>query len=93
MPVDSTVTLKAQTKDRNGRTVAEVFAQDGTNAGLSLVQQGHAFAYRQYMNQCEEWAYMNREKLAKRYHVGVWRFDDGIEHPWEWRATNRAAPH
>jgi micrococcal nuclease len=47
LPVGSTVTLKAQTTDRYGRTIAEVFAQNDTNAGLTLVQQGHAFAYRQ----------------------------------------------
>jgi endonuclease YncB( thermonuclease family) len=69
--VGSKVTLKAQTKDRYGRTVAEVFTQGGANAGLSLVQQGHAFAYRQYLKQCDEWAYLDREKLAQRYRVGV----------------------
>jgi endonuclease YncB( thermonuclease family) len=51
LPVGSTVTLKTQTKDRYGRTVAEVFTSDGRNAGLTLVQQGHAFAYRQYLKQ------------------------------------------
>jgi micrococcal nuclease len=87
------VMLKAQTKDRYGRTVAEVFTQGGANAGLSLVQQGHAFAYRQYLKQCDEWAYLDREKLAQRYRVGVWRFDGGgIQRPWDWRAANRGAP-
>ncbi len=66
LPVGSTVTLKAQTKDRYGRTVAEVFTQSGANAGLSLVQQGYAFAYRQYLKQCDEWAYLDREKLARK---------------------------
>ena len=92
LPVGSTVTLKAQTKDRFGRTVAEVFTQSGANAGLSLVHQGHAFAYRQYLKQCDEWAYLDREKLAQRYRVGVWRFDGGIQRPWDWRAANRGAP-
>lgn len=86
------VTLKAHTKDRYGRTVAEVFGLTGENAGLSLVQQGHAFVYRQYLKQCEEWAYLDREQLAQRYRVGVWRFDGGIERPWDWRAANRGAP-
>ncbi|WP_094585109.1 thermonuclease family protein [Synechococcus sp. BO 8801] len=89
LPVSSTVTLKAQTKDRYGRTVAEVFTQSGANAGLTLVQQGNAFAYRQYLKQCDEWAYLDREKLAQRYRVGVWRFDGGIQRPWDWRAAQR----
>ena len=92
VPVGSTVTLKTQTKDRYGRTVAEVFTQNGTNAGLALVQQGHAFAYRQYLKQCDKWTYLDREQLAQRYHAGVWRFDGGIERPWDWRAVNRSAP-
>ena len=89
LPVGCTVMLKTQTKDRYGRTVAEVFTQNGTNAGLSLVQQGNAFAYQQYLQQCEEWAYLDREKLAQRYRVGVWRFDGGIQRPWDWRAAQR----
>lgn len=89
LPVGSTVTLKAQTKDGFGRTVAEVFAQSGANAGLTLVQQGHAFAYRQYLPQCDAWAYLDREKLAERYRLGVWRSAGGIERPWDFRAARR----
>jgi endonuclease YncB( thermonuclease family) len=37
LPVGSTVTLKTQTKDRYGRTAAEVFTQSGTNAGAWMV--------------------------------------------------------
>ncbi len=89
LPVGSTVTLKAQTKDRYGRTVSEVFTPNGANAGLTLVQQGHAFAYRHYLKQCDERAYLDREKLAQRYRVGVWRFDGGIQRPWDFRAARR----
>ncbi|WP_094585151.1 thermonuclease family protein [Synechococcus sp. BO 8801] len=89
LPVGSSVTLKTQTKDRYGRTVSEVFTADGRNAGLTLVQQGHTFAYRQYLKQCEQWAYLDREKLAERYHVGVWRVEGGIERPWDFRAARR----
>ncbi len=89
LPIGSTVTLKTQTKDRYGRTVAEVFTADGRNAGLTLVQQGNAFAYRQYLNQCDEWAYLDREKLAQRYRVGVWKSAGGIERPWDFRAATR----
>jgi hypothetical protein len=50
-------------------------------AGLSLVQQGDEFAYRQYLKQCDEWAYLDREGLAQRFRLGVWRFDGGIQRP------------
>lgn len=89
LPVGSTVTLKTQTKDRFGRTVAEVFTQNGANAGLTLVQQGNAFAYRQYLHQCDQWAYLDRERLAERYRLGVWRSAGGIERPWDFRAARR----
>lgn len=49
LPIGSTVTLKVQTKNWYGRVVSEVFTQNGTNKGLTHVQQGHAFAYRQYL--------------------------------------------
>ena len=89
LQIGSTVTLKTLTKARYGRTVAEVFTQNGANAGLTLVQQGHAFAYRQYLKQCDEWAYLDREKLAERYRLGVWKVDGGIERPWDFRAARR----
>lgn len=85
----STVTLRTQTKDRFGRTVAEVFAQNGANAGITLVQQGNAFAYRQYLHQCDQWAYLDRERLAERYRLGVWRSAGGIERPWDFRTARR----
>jgi len=47
---------EGEARDRYGRTVAEVFTQSGTNAGLDLVQQGHTFAYRQYLKQGNAWA-------------------------------------
>lgn len=89
LPVGSTVTLKAQTKDRYGRTVAEVFTQNGANAGLILVQQGNAFAYRQYLKQGDKWAYLDREKLAEPVAHGVWRSAGGSELPWDFRAARR----
>lgn len=89
LPVGSIVTLKTQTKDRYGRTVAEVFTPNGANAGLTLVQQGNAFAYRQYLKLCDEWAYLDREKLAERYRVGLWRVEGGIQRPWDFRAARR----
>ena len=47
----SEVTLKVQTKDLYGRTVAEVLLEKGRNVRLTLVQQGNAYPYRQYLGQ------------------------------------------
>lgn len=88
-PVGSSVMVRAKEKDRFGRTVAEVFTNDGRNAGLELVQQGHAFVYRQYLEGCDAAAYLNREKQAERSRIGVWEPPGGIQRPWDWRAARR----
>jgi endonuclease YncB( thermonuclease family) len=44
LPIGRPVTLKVQTTDRYGRTVAEVFSD--INIGLAMVEDGQAFAYR-----------------------------------------------
>jgi len=93
LPVGSTVTLRVQTTDRYGRAVAEVFTPNVSNIGLSLVQQGHAFAYRQYLSPCDAWTYLDRERVAQLYRTGVWRSDGGgIQRPWDWRAANKDVP-
>ncbi|MEA5416358.1 thermonuclease family protein [Synechococcus sp. BA-132 BA5] len=83
------MTLKTQTKDRYGWSVAEVVTQNGSNAGLSLIQQGNPFANRQHLKQCDEWAYVDREKFAERYRLGLWRAPGGIERPWPFWAARR----
>lgn len=89
-PVGSTVSVRVKEKDRFDRTVAEVFTRDGRNAGLELVQQGHAFVYRQYLDGCDATAYLDQEKQAERSRIGVWKPPGGIQRPWDWRAARRA---
>ena len=43
----SSMTLRPQTVDRYGRTVAEVIGE--INLGLAMVEDGMAFAYRKYL--------------------------------------------
>ena len=45
------VGIKRITKDRYGRTVAELFV-DGSNVQQQLVAFGHAEIYRKYAHQC-----------------------------------------
>ncbi len=92
LPVGSTVRLKVQTTDRHGRTVAEVFTEGGRNVGLALVQQGHAYAYRRYLRQCDARSYLGREQRAQRHRSGIWTSDGGIERPWDFRAGRRHLP-
>ena len=78
--------IKPQTTDKYGRTVAEVFV-GGRNVNLELVRYGHAFAYRKYLAQCDQAAYLGAEAWAQQYGQGVWRY--GTERPWDYRQRRR----
>ena len=92
-PVGSVVTLRPQTTDRYGRTVAEVF-RDGRSINLAMVSSGAAFAYRKYLGACDGSAYLAAEAAAQRQRNGVWAVPGGIQRPWDWRKGTRppAAP-
>ena len=84
----SSVTLKAQTVDRFGRTVAEVIRE--VNLNLALVEDGMAFAYRQYLGRCDAKEYLDAEFRASRSRTGVWRVPGGITRPWDIRRGRSA---
>jgi endonuclease YncB( thermonuclease family) len=79
----SSVTLRPQTVDRFGRTVAEVIGE--VNLNLALVEDGMAFAYRWYLGQCNAKEYLDAEFRASRSRFGVWRVSGGITRPWDFR--------
>ena len=64
LQLGSSVTLRPQTVDRFGRTVAEVFS--GVNLNLALVEDGKAFAYRRYLFGCNAKAYLDAQSRASR---------------------------
>jgi endonuclease YncB( thermonuclease family) len=80
--------IRPQTTDRYGRTVAEVFA-NGQNLNLQMVRMGAAFVYRDYLNGCDARAYEQAEQQAQRFRQGVWRWDQGVERPWDFRSRTR----
>ncbi|MGL6134906.1 MAG: thermonuclease family protein, partial [Prochlorococcaceae cyanobacterium] len=85
----SSVTLRPQTTvDRFGRTVAEVIGE--VNLNLAMVEDGQAFAYRQYLDQCNKREYLEAEERASRLRVGVWKVPGGITKPWDFRRTRRS---
>ena len=89
-PVGSAVTLRPQTIDKYGRTVAEVF-RNGQNTNLIMVSSGQAFAYRKYLSTCDGSAFLGAEATAQRQRVGVWAVPGGIQRPWDWRHGGQAA--
>jgi endonuclease YncB( thermonuclease family) len=87
-PVGSAVSLRVVKNDRYGRTVAEVL-RNGRSVDLALVRSGAAFAYRQYLSECDQAAYLGAEATAQRQRLGVWAVPGGIQRPWDWRHGSR----
>ncbi len=59
MPSGREVAIDVKTTDRYGRSVAEVFS--GGNINLAMVEDGQAFAYRQYLSSCNPKGYLDAE--------------------------------
>jgi len=89
LPIGRDVSLNIKTIDRYGRSVAEVFS--GVNINLALVEDGQAFAYRQYLGGCDAKAYLEAEERASRARIGVWQVPGGITRPWDFRRGRRSA--
>ena len=67
--------------------MAEVIS--GININLVLVEDGQAFAYRQYLSGCEAKKYLDAEYRASRHRYGVWQVPGGITRPWDFRRGRR----
>jgi micrococcal nuclease len=80
------VSLDVVSQDRYGRLVAIVYLGD-ENVNAWMVQQGNAWAYRQYM---EDVNYCVWEGVARATRLGLWSLPaDKIHAPWQWRAIER----
>lgn len=79
------VTLDIQGYDRYQRTLATVYDKQGQNISLIMVQQGMAWAYRQYLHDV---AYLQAEQTAREHRRGLWRDPSPIE-PHLWRQQQR----
>ena len=89
LPVGREVRLEVKTTDRYGRSVAEVISD--ININLVLVEDGQAFAYRQYLSSCNGREYLDAEYRASRRRYGVWQVEGGITRPWDFRKGRSSA--
>ncbi len=89
LPVGREVRLEVKTTDRYGRSVAEVISD--ININLAMVEDGQAFAYRQYLGGCDAKEYLDAEHRASRRRYGVWQVPGGITRPWDFRRGRRSA--
>jgi micrococcal nuclease len=78
-------------KDIHGRTVAKVFTGN-TSINLSLVQEGQAVVYRQYLGGCPELRdrLLSAKVQAKRQRLGLWAQANPVM-PWEFRKSGSAS--
>jgi endonuclease YncB( thermonuclease family) len=80
------VALQVETQDRYERLVADVYLGDENINGW-MVQQGHAWAYRDYL---KDQNYCAWEGVARASRRGLWGLPPGNQYaPWEWRALKR----
>ncbi len=89
LSIGRSISLAIKTTDRYGRSVAEVFS--GVNVNLAMVEDGQAFAYRQYLRGCDAKGYLDAEHWASRRRYGVWQVPGGITRPWDFRRGRRSA--
>ena len=83
LPVGTPVAMRTVDTDRYERTVAELFSQ-GRNINLSLVESGHAVAYRRYLSNCNRSAYLSAEASAQQNRRAFWSQLNPVM-PWDFR--------
>ena len=75
------VGLRSMDIDRYGRTIGRIYRNE-QDLNLRLVYEGKAAVYPRY---CDDPAYYDAERLARRAARGIWA-EPGLHHePWQWR--------
>lgn len=81
-----TVSVQQTDTDRYGRVIARVFVE-GQDVNRTMVEQGAAWAYREYLT---DETLIATEARARRWRVGLWSMSDTqTVAPWLWRRGER----
>ncbi len=81
-----TVKIEVIDVDRYGRTVGKVFV-DEQNVNRALVEDGHCWAYVEYVRDTQLPVLQEQAKAASR---GLWQLPESERMPpWEWRRNRR----
>lgn len=81
-----TVMVQVSGHDRYGRTLGRVYL-DNRDINRELVEEGHAWAYRQYLTDQD---FLTAEALARDLKLGLWGSPNPVP-PWDWRRGKRKA--
>ncbi len=79
------VRVEVETVDDYGRTVGKVWLGN-RDINRELVREGHAWAYRRYL---QDDSLLADERAARQAGRGLWAAPDPVP-PWQWRQTARA---
>lgn len=83
------VKVEVKSRDRYGRTVADVILPDGSNLNREIVKAGFAWWFRKYAPKDRVLEALESEaRAAKR---GLWADPHPVP-PWEWRKGIHATP-
>ena len=91
LQVGQAVSLNVVDKDRYGRTVAKIYS-GSLSVNLTLVQEGQAAVYRQYLTGCPELRdrLLSAEASAKSRRLGLWAQSNPVM-PWDYRKGAKSA--
>lgn len=85
LPPGTAVQVRMITRDRYGRTVAELYLSK-QSVNLQMVKEGQAVVYRQYLNGCAATKdqYLQAEAQARKQRLGFWNQKSPLM-PWNYR--------
>ena len=85
LPPGTAVQVREITRDRYGRTVAELYAGK-KSVNLQMIKDGQAVVYRQYLSGCAATKdqYLQAEAQAKKQRLGFWNQKSPVM-PWDYR--------
>ncbi len=85
LPPGTAVRVREITRDRYGRTVAELYVGK-QSVNLQLVKDGQAVVYRQYLEGCAATKdqYLQAEAQARKQRLGFWNQQSPVM-PWDYR--------
>lgn len=90
LPPGTAVQVRKITRDRYGRTVAELYL-GRQSVNLQMVKEGFAVVYRQYLDECAATKdqYLQAEAQAKQKRLGFWNQKSPLM-PWDYRRSQRS---
>ena len=91
LPPSTAVQIRTITRDRYGRTVAELYVSR-QSINLQMVKEGQAVVYRQYLNGCTATKdqYLQAEAQAKKQRLGFCNQQSPVM-PWNYRRGERSS--